>query len=497
MLLNEELYPGYEMAAYVLKVLFLAHEGTPPADHPEATFFDLIFMASRQVRDGRSRIVTLSLAGVLGRAIFPIMPKTAKPSKKHHFVAQAQLRHFASDAYRKSIWVYDKARGRSWISSILNAGSENDFNTVELTSGKWNFEDLFQEVDGRSAKLVSEIVSRRALAWITPADHVAMIDLFTTQMLRTKLARSTPHHMALRMREMMREIGIDPDADPNLATPTEAAIRMGAVKSFLGRDRVAKSMTRLVPALFETAGGQRFIISDDPVIVRNAFPYGEKGLESHGVMVFLPIASSLGLALLCPTILSRYEVVEQVEMDGDKRARMLRYRDGFRAGTPVAIESAELRGWNQCQVSSSASQLYAAADADFDVARAMLAERPELRSVETRITMGKIGQGPPPKPGLPPGLQLVIQGKFDHAILPIAEIDKEGEGLTARTTRVDLLELIAADRHELRAELYDDGRSRRGMGKATVERFGDPAQGWFRVVHMDEGLRRLDRHLDR
>lgn len=425
------------------------------------------------------------------------MPKTAKPSKKHHYVAQAQLRHFASDAGRKSIWVFDKAHDRSWISSMLNAGSENDFNTVELTSGKWNFEDLFQEVDGRSARLVNEIVSRRSLAWITPADHAAIIDLLTTQMLRTKLARSTPHSMALQMREMMRQIGVDPDQDPRLATPTEAAIRMGAVKSFLDRDKVAKSRGRFVPALFEVGEGQHFIISDDPVVVRNAFPYGENGLESHGIMVFLPIAPDLGLALICPTILSRYEAVEQAEMDDDKRARMLRYRDGLRAGTPVTIEPAEIEGWNLCQVSGSASQLYAAADADFDVARTLLAERPELRSVDTRMTMGKMGQGPPPKPGLPPGLQLVIQGKVDHAIMPIVEIDKAGEGLTARTTRVELLELIAIDRHELRADLYEDGRLRRGMGKATIERFGNPADGWFRVVHMDESLRDLMRQIDR
>jgi hypothetical protein len=256
-------------------------------------------------------------------------------------------------------------------------------------------------------------------------------------------------------------------------------------------------MFRLVPALFAAGNGQRFIISDDPVIRRNAFPYGDGGLESHGIMVFLPIASDLGLVLLCPTILSRYEGVEQAEMDDGMRAKMLRYRDGFQTGTPVTLERTEVAGWNQCQVAGSASQLYAAADGDFDPARAMLAERPELRTVETRITMGKMGEGPPPKPGLPPGLQLVIQGKFDHAILPIAEFEKEGEGLTVRTTRVDLLELIAADKHELRAELYDNGRSRRGMGKATIERFGDPASGWFRLVHLNEGLRSLARQLDR
>lgn len=423
------------------------------------------------------------------------MSTTPKPSKKHHFVPQAQLRHFASGADRKSIWVYDKGRDRSWVSSLLNAGSENDYNTVEFKSGKWNFEDIFHDVDGCSAKLVSEIVSRRVLSWITPDDHTAMIDLITTQMLRTKLARLTPQSMALQMREMMRDIGIDPDADPSMASPTEASIRMGAVKFSLERDRLARSMVRLIPALFAPGEGQRFIISDDPVIIRNAFPYGDQGLESHGIMVFLPIAADLGLALLCPTILSRYEALEQAEIEPEMRARMMRYRDGFQIGTAVTIEPAELEGWNQCQVSGSASQLYATADADFDAARVLLAEKPELRNVETRMTMGRMGHGPPPKLGLRPGLQLIIQGKFDHAILSIVEIDKAGEGLTARTTRIDLLELIAADRHELRVELYEDGRARRGMGRATVERFGEPAEGWFRVVHMDEALRDFARHI--
>lgn len=424
------------------------------------------------------------------------MPKSSKPSKKHHFVAQAQLRHFASDGECRSIWVYDKGLYRSWVSSLLNAGSENDFNTVELTAGKWNFEDLFQNVDGRSATLINEIVSRRALSWITPADHDAMIDLFTTQMLRTKLARTTPQIMAGQMREMVRALGLDPGDDPSMATPTEAAIRVGAVKSFLERDRVASSMFRLTPVLFAAGDGQRFIISDDPVIRCNAFPYGDLGLESHGIIVFLPIASDLALALLCPTITSRYDAIEQAEMEPETRARMSRYRDGFRSGNSITIEPAELYTWNRCQVSGSASQLYAAADGDFDVARAMLAEKPELRKVESRMTMGEMGHGSPPKPGLPAGLQLVIQAKFDHAILPIAEIDEAGEGLTARTTRIELLDLVAADRHELRADLYEDGRMRQGTGKATIERFGEPSDGWFRVVHMDESLRDLARQLD-
>ena len=47
---HEQLNPGYEMAAYVLKVVFLADDEMPPAEHPEAAFFDLLVKANRQAR---------------------------------------------------------------------------------------------------------------------------------------------------------------------------------------------------------------------------------------------------------------------------------------------------------------------------------------------------------------------------------------------------------------------------------------------------------------
>ncbi|TCP66150.1 hypothetical protein C8J43_10647 [Sphingomonas sp. PP-CE-1G-424] len=43
------------------------------------------------------------------------MSKQAKPSRKYHYVPQAQLRHFASDVGRRSIWIYDKGLDRSWV----------------------------------------------------------------------------------------------------------------------------------------------------------------------------------------------------------------------------------------------------------------------------------------------------------------------------------------------------------------------------------------------
>lgn len=429
------------------------------------------------------------------RPYLGIVSKPSKSAKKHHFVPQAQLRHFAQDPERRSIWVFDKITGRSWISSILNAGSENDFNTVALDAGKWNFEILFSDVDGRSAALVSEILTRGSVGWFGPDERIALIDLFATQILRTHFARTSSRHLAGQIRRMVRSLGYDPDDDPDMAMPTDSALRLGAVRAFLGRDRIARSMARLVPALFAAGVGQRFLLSDDPVAITNAFAYGDSGLASHGVIVLLPIAPVVAVSLVCPTILARYEAIDGIEIEAERRIRMAHYRDGFRAGQPIEIEPAELDGWNRRQVTRSSRYLYAATD-DFEFARELLVERPELRHVETHIELGEMGRGPPPRAGMPAGWQLAIHGRFDHCLLPIAEIDEAGKGLTARTTSVELLELLARDRHDVRAELYEDGRPRQGMSAARLERLGEPGEGWFRLVHGEEGLRALMRSLD-
>ncbi|PBB39725.1 MULTISPECIES: DUF4238 domain-containing protein [Mesorhizobium] len=419
----------------------------------------------------------------------------SRPSKKHHFVPQAQLRHFAADPERRSIYVFAKRSDRSFLTSIANAGSENDFNTVSLGDTKWNFEDLFQEVDARSARLVAEMVSRRSLAWMTADDRIALADFFATQMLRTHFSRTGPKHLAGQLREMTRQVGYDPDADPHMAMPSDAAVRLGAVKAFLEREGHTVALLGLHPALYASDGEHRFIISDHPVSRINAFPYGDVGLKSPGVMVMLPVSPGLTLALHCPTIVQRYELAASADLEPERRARMIRYRDGLRSGEPIAIDGDMVRYLNGLQVSQSAGYLYADTDA-FDFAREILGKDEDLRSVETHVELGQMGNAPPPRSGMPAGTHLVIFGSLDHCTLAIEEIDESGEGLTARTGQVDLLAQVAGDTGMLRVELYVDRQVRRGMSQVMVERFGERSSGWFRVVHRDPSLRSLSAQLD-
>ncbi len=346
------------------------------------------------------------------------MSRRPKPSKKHHFVPQAQLRHFTADADQRSIFVFDKQTDRSFRTSILNAGSENDFNSVMVGNAKWNFEDLFREVDARSARLVGEIVGRRSLTWMAATDRVALVDLFATQLLRTNFCRTTPMRMAEHLREVVRQVGYDPDADPGMAMPSDAALRLGAVEAFLGRGGHAAAMLRLTPALYQAEEGRRFIISDHPVCITNAFPYGEQGLSSHGVLVMMPVSPELTVVLVCPTITQRYDAAAELVLEPDRRNRMLRYRDGFRTGEPIMVDGETVFDLDRRQVARSGRYLYAQND-DFGFAREFLERNAGLRTVDSHVQVGEMGHAPPPRTGMPAGTHLVVFGPADHCMLAI------------------------------------------------------------------------------
>ena len=333
-------------------------------------------------------------------------------SKKHHYVPQAQLKHFARDTGRSSLFVFDKQTAKSFPSSILDAGSENHFNTVSAEHGRWNFEHLFQDVDSRSARLVAEIISRRSLAWLTAGDRVALADLFATQLLRTHFARTTPKRLAEDLRETIRRMGYDPDLDPAMAMPGEATLRLGAVEAFLRRDPHVLALHRLRPALYAAIGARPFFISDHPVTRTNAFAYGDAGLASQGILVLLPISPELTVALHCPTIVQRYESAADLALPPEQEARMRRYRDGLRSGEPIELYDDMALWANEHQIAQSRRWLYGATEA-FDFARDFLQRHPEARNVDSHFVMGEIGQGPPPRSDMPAGTHLVIFGQAD------------------------------------------------------------------------------------
>lgn len=186
----------------------------------------------------------------------------------------------------------------------------------------------------------------------------------------------------------------------------------------------------------------------------------------------------------CPTIVARYEEIDKIDLAPAELAKEKTYRDGLRSGEPILIDEAKVSNLNASQITESTRYVYSSID-EFDQARQLLKRHPELRYVDAHFEVGELGMAPSKRRGMPKGWQLVVTGSADHCMIAIDEIDKQGEGITAKTSNISLIKQVASDRGEISVDLYLDGQQRQHMGKAMVEIIDENDAIWFRVVHRD------------
>jgi hypothetical protein len=59
-----------------------------------------------------------------------------------------------------------------------------------------------------------------------------------------------------------------------------------------------------------------FWASDNPVVLHNSFPYGERGLSAPGIEIYLTISSNLIVGLLCPSSELKIKEILSVDLVG-------------------------------------------------------------------------------------------------------------------------------------------------------------------------------------
>lgn len=237
--------------------------------------------------------------------------------------------------------------------------------------------------------------------------------------------------------------------------------------------------------------------SNHPIIMTNAFPYGDVGLEAPGVQVHLPLSSTLSLAFLCPSYLRQLRFIDDpaLPIDDARRDRFRSLRDGIVKGTVAIIPADDIRALNRLQVATSSRYLYAAAN-DFELARTMQRKDPKLRQVDSLVRVGKMGRGPSRCANMPDGLHLVLLGAQDHGMLALEAVDPDGEGITASTADSVGLDALMRIGPLIEAQLFDDRHQIRGMKEIKLEVLEPGASTRFRVVPRDEAIQSLFTKLD-
>ena len=410
-------------------------------------------------------------------------------SKKHHYVPQSVLRGFSFDQKQTQIYVFDKTRMTSFTSSVYNAGCENQFNTVEIEGQTVSFERLFQTNDDQLAQLLNKIRSDRSLARLTRDDRFALSEVVAAQMIRTKLVRTTLRSIAEQLSKTLRDAGIDPGDVDGFAIPTDQEIRRAALASFLDLQEIVDALQKKRPILIHSCESDLFWISDHPVVLYNSFPYGERGLNSPGIEIYFPVSCDLVLGFFCPSIELKIQQLlkDQFSVEFKKYEEIYR---GLQEGHSVSLGPGTGYFLNELQVRSSSRFLYSSND-DFEKAREIVQDEPEVRDVQSLISVSRLGEWPNLHPNMPDGLWIVFYGRSSHYMVAADRWDENSAFLEFETRDEITLQAVLSDQPLEQATLFQDGSERRGMREVKIEVFGKRAPFRVKVTHRNAMLNEI------
>lgn len=415
-------------------------------------------------------------------------------SKKHHYVPQSLLKCFSVNAAGNQIYVFDKSSDKVFMSSVVDVGSENHFNKLEAENGAWNFEHIFQDVDVRLACLLQQIHKTRDVSILTADERRDWADIVAVQLIRTPIMRTTMPQVAADLVESLIENGLTKPGDFSL--PTDNDSRQSMVNMFTNRDSLRAAIEDKDFVLFESAGSTSFMISDHPVVRQSTVPYGDTGLGSPGVGIYLPLGPNLVLAMLCKSVKANLNAspIGALKMPQELSQRHIELREGLRTGHPVRWADSFVSAFNASQTEGSARFLYGSHDS-FDSVRAILEAHPKLRHVKSNIKIGQMGSGPPSSKRMPEGEWLVIFGQSNHYMLPIQHWMEEQ--CDAETHDLETLNRALADAPFKEIQHYVDKQQIQMKRNIRIELLTNTAPVRFRIRFTDPAMDALEIAINR
>jgi len=418
-----------------------------------------------------------------------------RPAKKHHYVPRSLLKYFRPPSGEDYLFVFDKLKGRAFRTSLMNAGSENDFNSFRQGNVVEDFEADFDELDARLANRLEGLHQARNIPSQDSKLKHDWADLVAVQLARTPIIRSTIGNV---IADLKRSIEDGLKTNIAMPIPSDNDARVASRAMVLRREAAVAALARKDMVLFKASDAATFRISDRPVVMQSALPYGDTGLNSPGVTVFMPLGQDLLLGLLCPSIrvrLNKYRI-EDLDLPAEKAKPLLALKNGLNTGELVGWEDTAVASWNVSQIAACSRFVYGPSNSFSDV-EDVLQRYPEARSTTSAISVGEMGKGPGRSPYMPMGNWLVLFGRTSQHMLEIYEAHQARGGLEAHVVSPALLQEALADRPFSEMRLFRDQYEREVMRDVRVDLIEGVPSHRIRVAHSNEALASLFATLDR
>jgi hypothetical protein len=411
-------------------------------------------------------------------------------ARKHHTVPESLLHQFVTPDNPEQVHVYDKQHRVTFPPvSISDAGAKRDFYALGSGELRVSWEPAFQRLDDRLAEVLRELTACENLAQVDAAIQADIPVLVATQLLRTRLQRTSVTDLAAQLNAIGEGLGIE------RIEFSDTDARLVHLLRLLGIQELADELGTKDIVLLQSANADNVLwISDNPVVLHNTFPYGRVGVTAPGIEIYFPIGPKRCLALYCKSI--GEQIRESLDPDHPRpRLSNRLYEDllrGIDQGCTVLISAEFVSFLNERQICQSSRFLYSSRP-EFDLAERVLREQPSLGTIESLFKLGEVGAASPPFRNMPPGTFLLLESGHSHHVLPVIDRSAEcGQGSIAVTILDELkFRTINASTGFDSVTLIVDGNAMRQMREVVLASESYEGEQVLLVKHMNPGLQAM------
>jgi|SRR3982751_5975185 hypothetical protein len=329
--------------------------------------------------------------------------------KVQHYVPDFLLRNFcAPTAKGRKVFVFDKVSRASFPTNTKNIVCESKFYDFEHEGSEYSLEPTLSNIEALARPIVAELITRLRIPRSSDyAEQMAAMALFiAVQLARTPWHRDRLAEMPALLAQHLKAMNEQwsDQIDELLKTPDpNAKKREGSIFLLNWARRATPILVQKHWLLLTTDRRSPFLIGDNPVARTNQmsgpppFERGNTGIASTGVEIYLPLSSTVTLALFCDSVVD--QIIENagrlsampahsVRSSPDlteTKAKLDTFCHALNSGEAVRAHPENVRHLNSLQV-IHAERFLISSSSDFRLAQEMLTNYPELR-VGPRITV--------------------------------------------------------------------------------------------------------------
>lgn len=328
------------------------------------------------------------------------MQQKGKLPKIQHYVPKFLLRNFVK-AGTQQVWVCDKQNDNIFSTNIKNIAAEKGFYNFGKSEDVQSLEQDLATLETKISELLKKIISEKSIKWLSSEDRGWISVFVVIQQQRTLHQRESLLHFDGVLRAKLKDMGIAPEEVENYNPLDEDSVRQLSMGLLLAMGKQFPLISEKKWVLLRTKRTNPFYISDNPISLQNTKGLpgrGSIGLAVKGIEIYLPLSSTLTLAMYCPSIVEEmqdgFEKCERLSVDMPKSeeefysklARLEKFKDGFVEGVPVDCSDEMILNLNYLQVRYAERQVYCEKNS-FQLVQDML-KKNSVYKFGPRMTMG-------------------------------------------------------------------------------------------------------------